>query len=502
MAVGLMVPRRGGVVEVGGPGFSRGLSRLQRFRKDIYGCFSRRADALFELGDALLCAAGPVISPVELSVEPEFGRGHGSVYDALHAGRIDTSRLRRVLTGVLTPPRAGEPLMFGIDLSPLPRPAARYADGLSMVAVRAVGGNQFVPGWPVSILVGLGWGGSSWVEPVEARRITPGQDHAAVALGQVRALIQDLRASGGLTERDVPPLVMFDSGYPATDLAYALAEAPVQVLVRVRSDRVFYGAPGPRHPRGGRTPMHGARLACNDPSTWRAPDVSLTADSARYGRVRVSAWHAMHQALQRIAGFAHFPADQDLPVVPGTLIHVQAEKLPHGGPVKPLWLWHAAPPGHEPDIDLLWKAYLRRFDQEHFHRFAKVYLGLDAARLLSPRGDRPVDRPDHGRVRATAPRRRPGRRPAQALAQGHSARGVTHTLSDTSRVSPPTRQAGNTRRHGETHHSRPRPSTRTQKPAQDTDSGLPLTRQTPRAHPARRQTPTITKQEQQTPDST
>jgi hypothetical protein len=378
-----MVPRRGRVVEVGGPGFSRGLSRLKRFREDIYGCFLRRADALFELGDALLCAAGPVISPVELSVEPEFGRGHGSVYDALHAGRIDTSRLRRVLTGALTSPRAGEPLMFGIDVSPLPRPAARYADGLCMVQVRAVGGNQFVPGWPVSILVGLGWGGSSWVEPVDARRIGPGQDHAAVALGQVRALMEDLRASGRLTKRDVPPLVMFDSGYPATDLAYALAQAPVQVLVRVRSARVFYGTPGPRHPRGGRTPMHGARLACNDPSTWRVPDVSLTADSARYGHVRVGAWHAMHQALQRIAGFADYPADQDLPVVAGTLIHVQVERLPHAGPVKPLWLWHAAPPGHEPDIDLLWKAYLRRFDQEHFHRFAKVYLGLDAARLLS-----------------------------------------------------------------------------------------------------------------------
>lgn len=37
----------------------------------------------------------------------------------------------------------------------------------------------------------------------------------------------------------------------------------------------------------------------------------------------------------------------------------------------------------EPDLDLLWKACLRRFDQEHFHRFAKVYLGMDAAHLIS-----------------------------------------------------------------------------------------------------------------------
>ena len=35
------------------------------------------------------------------------------------------------------------------------------------------------------------------------------------------------------------------------------------------------------------------------------------------------------------------------------------------------------------DPDLLWKAYLRRFDQEHFHRFAKSYLGLASAHLSS-----------------------------------------------------------------------------------------------------------------------
>lgn len=193
----------------------------------------------------------------------------------------------------------------------------------------------------------------------------------------------DLSATGRWSPGDAAPLVMFDSGYPGTDLAHTLAETPVQVLVRVRSDRVFYRAPGPRHPRGGRTPKRGARLACNNPQTWPAPDDTISGHSPRYGAVQVSAWRTVHQALQRNGRFADYPADQDLPVVPGTLIRVQVEKMPHAGPVKPLWLWHAAPPGHEPDIDLLWKAYLRRFDQEHFHRFAKVYLGLDAARLLS-----------------------------------------------------------------------------------------------------------------------
>ena len=36
--------------------------RLARFRQEFYRCLSRRADELFELTDALLCAGGPVKS--------------------------------------------------------------------------------------------------------------------------------------------------------------------------------------------------------------------------------------------------------------------------------------------------------------------------------------------------------------------------------------------------------------------------------------------------------
>jgi hypothetical protein len=62
------------------------LRPLIAFRAAFYGLLWRRADALFELTDAVLCAQGPVRSPVELSMEPEFRRGHGSVYDALDEG--------------------------------------------------------------------------------------------------------------------------------------------------------------------------------------------------------------------------------------------------------------------------------------------------------------------------------------------------------------------------------------------------------------------------------
>ena len=57
---------------------------LARFREVFYGCLPARADAQFELTDALLCADGPVRSLVDLSLAPEHRRGHGEHLDARH----------------------------------------------------------------------------------------------------------------------------------------------------------------------------------------------------------------------------------------------------------------------------------------------------------------------------------------------------------------------------------------------------------------------------------
>jgi len=58
---------------------------VREFRAGLYGCLAARPDALFELCDAILCADHAVKSLVQLSLAPEFRRGHG----ALAAGRID-----------------------------------------------------------------------------------------------------------------------------------------------------------------------------------------------------------------------------------------------------------------------------------------------------------------------------------------------------------------------------------------------------------------------------
>ena len=77
--------------------------RLAGFRRELYRCFTARADALFELCDAALCKQDRVHMLAELSLEPGHQRGHGALYDALNCGKVQVSRLRWALAGVPLP---------------------------------------------------------------------------------------------------------------------------------------------------------------------------------------------------------------------------------------------------------------------------------------------------------------------------------------------------------------------------------------------------------------
>ena len=60
---------------------------LSGFRLEFYDALAARADGLFELVDAMLCADGAVKSLVELSLAPEHRCGHGALQrsDYVHA---------------------------------------------------------------------------------------------------------------------------------------------------------------------------------------------------------------------------------------------------------------------------------------------------------------------------------------------------------------------------------------------------------------------------------
>ena len=195
------------------------LVRLGAFRTELHACFTRRADALFELGDALLCAQA-VASLPHLSLEPIHQRGWGSAYAALARGRIDAERLRDLLVSSL--PRAAPPV-FAVDVTTWPRCDAECSPerGYSYHPSRHSAGQPIVAGWAFQWIAQLGFDRDSWTAPVDARRLHPTDDTDQTAAGQVRALLGRLDADGPM------PLFVFDGGYDSAQLTLDLAGARV-----------------------------------------------------------------------------------------------------------------------------------------------------------------------------------------------------------------------------------------------------------------------------------
>ena len=134
-----------------------------------------RADALFELTDAVLCTDGPVRTLVELALAPEHRRGHGALYDGLNHGRIEIARLRRALAGLPLPRARDGRIVLAVDVSPWLRPDAPTSPGRLFCHTygRGQGQAQMIPGWPYSIVAALEPGRTSWTAVLDAVRLGP-----------------------------------------------------------------------------------------------------------------------------------------------------------------------------------------------------------------------------------------------------------------------------------------------------------------------------------------
>ena len=398
---------------------------LREFRARLYGCLTARADALFELCDAILCADHAVTSLAELSLVPAFRRGHGALYDALAAGQVDEEALAALLAGTLPQLVDGEEAMawveahdridyglleqalaglpaadaaqvreacarwrrlrFAIDATPYPRPDAECSPERGHVhhdACRCDSTRKTIPGWEYQFAAAPGHLRTAWAALVDAERTTPATRTRQTAR-QVKNLLRRLHAAGPGGRG--APLVIMDAGYSAAALTAALAGQPVHLLIRLASGSVFYADPATWPGKKGRPGKHGMPVTCHNDPGQANPEPGETLvlpDTPRYGTVRAGAWREVHPLIHGDRGyFAGW--DGELPVLRGTVLRVTVEHLPDGrAPHKTMWLWHAGPAPLS--LDELWRAYLARFDEEHAFKFAKTTLGLTAARVRTP----------------------------------------------------------------------------------------------------------------------
>ncbi len=106
---------------------------------------------------------------------------------------------------------------------------------------------------------------TSWTAVLDAVRLQPGADVAAVTTIQLREAVERLVAAGQWREGDPEILVVLDAGYDAPRIAHLLGDLPVQILGRLRSDRVMRHPTPPRvyEPQGRTAPKHGSESAAS-----------------------------------------------------------------------------------------------------------------------------------------------------------------------------------------------------------------------------------------------
>jgi hypothetical protein len=332
------------------------LNRLLAFRLQIHASFTFRADALFELVEALLLS--PIIrSAVEVSQSPVFRRRFASVYDALRHGRIDLAHLRKAFVGAEPDDalRIAGYAVYPLDTTISARPDADTVADRTKVYSAEQG--KAVPGHQFSWLGRAIAFGQSWFAPRDVERVPASRKPSEIGAEQVKRLLDDPTPGG-------PKVVVGDSRYaqPAFLRVFVGLAASIVALVRLANNRVLYGPPPPPTGKPGRPRLHGKKLALRDPGI---PDRQETVCLLGY-EVRLGAWYNQHLKA--------------LPELVGMVLRVEFLKA-DGTPryKRPLWLFWSGP--QDTPLVALPLMYLARFVIEHFFRFAKQRLGLLAAHL-------------------------------------------------------------------------------------------------------------------------
>ena len=272
--------------------------KLEQFRLDLYEALPYRRDTLLDLLDAL-SSNTTARSVVELSLSPFFRREYSSITDGIdnffqatipekraEERRVWEQKLVRVVAPYLPHPQGRKFWLFGIDVTPQPRPYAEtLADRTYVYQPNTLKGNKPVNiGHQSSVLAYLpekGQKSPPWIVPLNVRRVSSDQSKNGAGAEQVKELFwaEKLPFSGKLK------VLVGDSDYSARTFLGEIygdkadkegnKKSDEQVaIVRSAGNRTFYHAPPEikgKSPVGHPT-WYGEPFRLKDEQTWGEPD--------------------------------------------------------------------------------------------------------------------------------------------------------------------------------------------------------------------------------------
>lgn len=337
------------------------FNTLEQVRQQIYACFERRADALFQLTDALL-GESQAKSLAELSLSPNFPQKWTSVYAALQDGRINIEQIRATLVAALLAEKPEDELVWiAVDGSNIARPDAGTSEDRTIIHLSNLPlvKKPIGVGWMFSTVVLIPDQTSSWAPILDQQRITSEQTAIGVAIEQLKALKPHFG-----TRRVI---ILADRWYGTPEFVRACQELGYSLLIRLKSNRRLYRVPKRRY-KYGRPPLDGPLFQGKSPETHgQADEVCCERDQA--GRnTSISRWHHLH-----------FKEDRQLEV---NVIRVEREAA-KGSKRDPRVSWFLMIDETIPLAQVA-KQYARRFSQEHGYRFVKQDLLWTRAHVRTP----------------------------------------------------------------------------------------------------------------------
>ena len=210
---------------------------------------------------------------------------------------------------------------------------------------------MMIPGWPYTIVAALEPGRIYWTSLLDAVRLKPDDDLAAVTAAEVGGVIGRIVAAGHWHDGDPDIMLIYDAGYErpaglaAAGSTRAGARSAGNSPVAVAGTHAAASRPvvRPAAARPGAEALRGHRL---DRAGRSHHDGDLPVRHRASPRVAPRA----SKLKARGAWEGH---QGKLPVIEGTRIKLTVDHLPHDGDPKPVWLWTSEPAADADELDMV-----------------------------------------------------------------------------------------------------------------------------------------------------
>jgi hypothetical protein len=333
------------------------IIKLKEFRSLAYKLLGAGKDAVMDLMDAVLVTRS-VYSFVELSQSPVFTRKWPSVYEAISDCYPHRRGLMKLYINEI--PKNHRIILAG-DHTAYPR---LYAETLKDRTFehggKVIGGKPITLGHGYSTIAWIPEMEGSWALPLRHERITSHDSPLTKAAFQLRQVCHHL---------GVRPISLWDSEYGCAPFLKLTADIPADKILRLRPNRCLWTVPPSCQGKKGRPKKHGEKFQLSDPQTWPTPVATVELDDPKWGLIEVRHWTRLHFRES---------AEISMDII---LIQRKGVKL-SADAAKPIWL--ACLLEKMLPLTEFWPLYQKRFNIDHWNKFAKQRLHWTLPKLSTP----------------------------------------------------------------------------------------------------------------------